>query len=374
MQAIHRFCDNILSPNDYFEFYILRKEKLIMSFPTPPLDLVLGNLQSAYQARGWPCQVMANPIIRQLPWSTLFFVTLETGRIVVKIVHFPDQTTAEISWQAEELLQRGQREYETMVKLEQHFEGMTDFHTIHPILYLKEINAIVMEHIDAVPVHHFYPQPDRLWRMDSNALQTFHQAGAWLAHFHRLPLQLFDPHRQHHPQESLATLLTHQQHLEGHGVHLTTIPYWEKALERLSQITETPYCWAHGDFHMRNILRQSDGRLIGFDTALELIESPAYDLGKFLADLQTRKERLVTGLPGLAQIAHLRQAFLEGYGPLSVSSDLLALYEGRFMLQKWKESLEALPDALKFALGKQINRVMRQNFREWAAKITQNIS
>lgn len=125
---------------------------------------------------------------------------------------------------------------------------------------------------------------------------------------------------------------------------------------------------------MRNILRQSDGRLIGFDTALELIESPAYDLGKFLADLQTRKERLVTGLPGLAQIAHLRQAFLEGYGPLSVSSDLLALYEGRFMLQKWKESLEALPDALKFALGKQINRVMRQNFREWAAKITQNIS
>jgi hypothetical protein len=138
------------------------------------------------------------------------------------------------------------------------------------------------------------------------------------------------------------------------GVDLGSWPVWERTLAILSQVTDAERVWAHGDFHLRNVLVLSQGGVLGFDTALERVDSPYYDLGKFVADLKTRRATLLRlGLlppPGLIQ--SLTQSFLSGYlGGSPRPGPSLALYEGFFIVQKWVESLRQVRDTLSSRAG-----------------------
>jgi hypothetical protein len=74
--------------------------------------------------------------------------------LVAKIVHFPDQTSAEVSWQSEELLIRGRREFETLQQVSNHFIQLTNpwLSTVYPRAYLPQLNAVVMDFAAGTPL------------------------------------------------------------------------------------------------------------------------------------------------------------------------------------------------------------------------------
>lgn len=303
--------------------------------------------------------------IRQMRWSNLFFLTVEgppgTQKLVAKIVHFPDQTTPELSWTSEELLIRGQREYDSMKRIADHFEAQPDklLCTLTPRTYLREINAIVMDYVDAEPLYERYGtvSGEKL----EEAKRMMERTGQWLRWFHQLSFEDAEPKRRFTPADSLTSLLGEVEKLHRFGVYPDRLAGWERAIQKLGTINSAARSWSHGDFHMRNVLVLEGGKILGFDTALERVDHPAYDLGKFVADMQTRRDRILRlGLrPSRQTIQALTDAFLSGYGTHEGNDRLaLALYEGRFIFQKWVESIEALNENLT-GIAAPVNRLMQ---------------
>jgi aminoglycoside phosphotransferase (APT) family kinase protein len=289
----------------------------------------------------------APPRVRQMSWSTLYFLALDgpTGRqeVVAKIVHFPDQAAPEISWQSDELLLRGQREYESMARVYEHFAPQTDLLALRPLAYVPAVNAVVMEYAAGTALYDACATPSHLLTpaQRNYARRMMGRAGAWLRHLHTLPLDGAPPERIFGPADSWRALLHELDRLQARRIRLDDLRARIQA--SLSDLTPDQRVWTHGDFHMRNVLIQPGDRLLGFDTALERIDSPYADLGKFVADLQTRRARILRLglLPGATTVALLRAAFLAGYfGADPVDARRLALYEGRFLFQKWNESLD----------------------------------
>jgi|GEM_PF-3178630 len=288
-------------------------------------------------------------------WSTLYFLPVsnagERQDLVVKIAHFPDQTTPEPSWQSEELLRRGQREFETMERIASHFTQQPDplLSALQPRAYLPEINAIVMDFVKGQPLYDecFTGQGVLTNRGRRRAEKIMHRTGCWLRHFHHLPLENVPPKRLHHPGETFEAILAVVDTLSTLGINPTAWPHWNETLAFLRQVNPPEVVWTHGDFHLRNVFvfyYPHDG-VLGLDTALERVDSPYFDLGKFIADLKTRRGVILSrGLfPPLAVTQSLIKAFLSGYlagEPLAVLP--LALYEGRFILEKWVQSLTVI--------------------------------
>jgi len=305
--------------------------------------------------------------LRHMPWSTLYF--FHDYGLVIKIVHFPDQTTPNTSWESDELLKRGKREYNAMTTLHHTFMG-THFATIEPIAYIKQINALVMRYVDGVSLYDQYIYGIRWLRQQPALLNVAQQAGEWLARFHEISQQQdlrsqYPPYQEH---TALNTVKTIKQFIETlkvqYDVTLTMPP--------LTAIPdEHPVVWVHGDFHMRNVLILKTEQILGFDTAFELTDSPAYDIGKFLADMKTRKQRLLSGgvLPPIKRIKQWEAAFLAGYnktGSSSASMQLIWLYEGRFLLQKWCETLEILSKKKGASVWiPVVNQTFRQLYHQW---------
>jgi hypothetical protein len=320
-------------------------------------EAVLAHLASRSGLRPRSLVLAHLPRLVHKPWSTLYFLTVSEGgerhQVVAKIVHFPDQATPEVSWQSEELLIRGQSEFDTLTSVYHHFARQPDrsLAALYPLAYLPEINAIVTDFVDGRPLYdaclamrHLLSPGGR-----QRARHMMQQAGEWLQWFHRMPLQDAPAERSFGPPHIFQALLQEVEQLRTLGVDLGSWPLWERTLAVLSQVTDSERVWTHGDFHLRNVLVLSQGGVLGFDTALERVDSPYFDLGKFLADLKTRRATLLRlGLlppPGLIQ--SLTQAFLSGY--LSESPKpcaALALYEGFFIVQKWVESLTLVRDTL----------------------------
>jgi hypothetical protein len=169
--------------------------------------------------------------------------------------------------------------------------------------------------------------------------------------FHRLPLDNAPRERIFSSSDTFSALLNSVDQLRCFGVDPSTWPQWSYTLAALSQVSHTGRVWTHGDFHLRNVLVVfPHDAVLGLDTALERIDSPYYDLGKFIADLKTRRAMILRGglLPPPGVIQALTRAFLSGYlagAPVSVLS--LALYEGRFIFEKWVESLTVIRETFR---------------------------
>jgi hypothetical protein len=295
----------------------------------------------------------APPRVREMPWSTLYFLNIAgpDGRqcVVAKIVHFPDQTAADVSWKSEELRLRGRREYESMARVHGHFAAATDcgLRALRPLGYLPEMNIVLMEYAAGVTLYDACAAPARLLTPAQRryAHRMMHCAGQWLRHLHTLPLDGSSSERLFGPAAAYQALLEEVERLRQRGVDAALWPRWEEAQIALREVASDQQVWTHGDFHMRNLLILPGGRLLGFDTALERIDSPFYDVGKFIADMKTRRARILRGglLPGARTVERLCAAFLDGYlGGQPLDRRRLALYEGRFFFAKWNESLDLL--------------------------------
>jgi hypothetical protein len=282
--------------------------------------------------------VTSAPQIREMPWSTLYFMGVDGRAVVVKIVHFPNQTDPQISWQSEELLIRGQREYNSIVTVYQHFAQQDPLCAMQPLGYIRDINAVVTEFVSGVPLYNACATPARLRTSDQRvyAEKMMYRTGQWLRHFHTLPLGDVPEERLFGPTDATRALASEIDHLRQRGITVRLPDIHVETEDRI---------WTHGDFHMRNVLVLSEDRILGFDTALERVDSPYADLGKCIADLKTRRARILRlGLiPSARTIQRLEDAFLAGYGK-PVDRQALALYEARYFFQKWNESLDALDE------------------------------
>jgi hypothetical protein len=321
-----------------------------------PTDFIVQTVLEYYNNRynaHW--QLVGEPRVLHMLWSVLYFITLKKDdkvqQIVVKIIRFPDQAEANISWQNAELLLRGSREYQSMERLYNWFRGQeaNGLYCIPPETYIPEINAIVMHYVDGKSLYHASLTLSRLLRpgASAHARQLLYDTGRWLRHFHNIPLGEVPTERAHSPANSVAALCHEADKLAAFGVSLTSFTDWSQALKILQSLSDDRRVWAHGDFHMRNTLVLPGGSILCFDTAFERTDSPYYDMGKFVADLKSRRSRILRWglLPSDHETRVLANAFLSGYfqkEPWDVR--LLSLYEGQFLLQKWNESLEVIND------------------------------
>jgi hypothetical protein len=181
----------------------------------------------------------------------------------------------------------------------------------------------------------------------ANAQKLLHNTGRWLRHLHTLPLGDVPVERQRSPADSLNAVCAEADKLRTYGISLDSFPDWHKTLDILRSLSDEKRVWAHGDFHMRNVLILDGDDTLCFDTAFEFSDSPYYDMGTFIADLKSRRSRILRWglLPSDHETRVLSNAFLTGYFQGEKwDVRLLSLYEGRFLLQKWNESLEDIND------------------------------
>ncbi|GAB4479230.1 MAG: hypothetical protein Kow00124_24580 [Anaerolineae bacterium] len=319
-------------------------------------DTVLAHL-SARDGRAWS---LTGPTrLMQRAWSTLYFLSAADGQgqpnpLVVKIVQFPNQQRIETSWESDELLLRGRREFESISRVYQHFAAATDrwIAAPRPQAYLPSLNAVVVDFVVGLPLYPPYVSSRRLLfsqRARREARTLMHRAGAWLRWFHRLSLSDMPLDRVFGPRHALDTLRQTAEWLRSAGVSVESWPRWQGTLDALRRVTVPLLVWTHGDFHQSNVLVSPEGRVFCLDTALERIDSPYYDLGKFVATLRTPRTRILSMglLPPRRVVDGLVRAFLQGYFAGDPTDTLpLALYEGYFIFQKWQESIEAAHDAL----------------------------
>lgn len=327
-------------------------EKESYANPTFITDAVIAYLNQRYGAN-W--QLQGEIQIRYMLWSVLYFITVTNGdqlkKLVVKIIRFPNQERADVSWTNDELLLRGSREYASMERINAlfHDQAQNGLHCIRPEIYLPEINAVVMDFADGKSLYHASLTLTQLLRpgASANAQKLLYDTGRWLRRLHTMPLGDVPAERQRNPSDSVKAVCDEADKLKSHGVSLDTFPDWHKTLDILRTLSDEKRVWAHGDFHMRNVLVVKNDEILCFDTAFEFTDSPYYDMGTFIADLKSRRSRILRWglLPSDHETRVLSNSFLSGYFQNEKwDVRLVSLYEGRFLLQKWNESLEVIDD------------------------------
>ncbi|MFN8373157.1 MAG: phosphotransferase [Anaerolineae bacterium] len=320
--------------------------------PTQIADRVLAYFNDNY---GHLWNLNGDVQIKHMLWSVLYFITVTNGektqKLVVKIIRFPNQTDPAVSWTNDELLLRGSREYASMERINSlfHDQGANGLYCIPPVVYIAEINAIVMGYVEGQSLYHSSLTLSRLLRpgASAHARILLKNTGRWLRQLHSLPLGEVPAERQRRQADSVQAIVVEVDKLKSHSVSLDAFPDWHKTLDILHSLSDDKQVWAHGDFHMRNVLVPKGDDILCFDTAFEFTDSPYYDMGTFIADLKSRRSRILRWglLPSDHETRVLSGAFLSGYfqnEPWDVR--LLSLYEGRFLLQKWNESLEVIDD------------------------------
>lgn len=89
-----------------------------------------------------------------MPWSGIYILPLQIGnttsKIVAKLSRHPKQKNTSESWEDDDLIDRGLREYDSLSKIYAHFQVHGDhrLQAIRPIIFLRSINAIVMDFFD----------------------------------------------------------------------------------------------------------------------------------------------------------------------------------------------------------------------------------
>jgi aminoglycoside phosphotransferase (APT) family kinase protein len=172
----------------------------------------------------------------------------------------------------------------------------------------------------------------------SRALLT--STGRWLRRLHGIRPNGLVPRETVRPADARRGIRQELDRLERSGAPLDR-GWWTRQLDRLGpDAPSAESVWLHGDFHLGNVQVDDDGRVVALDTALLRRGSAHADVGKFLADLKTRRGRILRRgwIPGRRTTDALERAFLEGYFGAETSPDLatLRLFEGWYLLRKWR--------------------------------------
>jgi hypothetical protein len=300
--------------------------------------------------------IVEKPIeVLEMKWSAVYFLNLtEQGqpqKIVVKVSRYPEQQRIEESWQEDHLIDRGIREYKSLVRLYDHFQAHGDnmLTVVRPIAFIRDINGIVMGFFDAPSFYGACMRPQHMISATGrrHTEKLLYRTGEWLRIFHTIsiPDQPIEQDRVFSPAQARQLLLEAVGRLQQNGVDPTRWHNWSAIQSTLEQIDSNERVWIHSDFHMGNVRVLSEERILGFDTGLDKRDHPYSDVGKFLADIQSRGSRILSFglLPSNTVVERFRQQFLGGYlQGRELQPQLLALYEGQYLFEKWEDSLNTL--------------------------------
>lgn len=311
--------------------------------------------------------------VLEKPWSIIYFMTLterdKKHRIVIKVSRFPDQQRAEESWEEAHLIDRGVREYDSLVRIYDYFQSQPNdmLRAVRPIAFIRDINGIIMDFIDGDSFYQSCMKPKRILAPNGKqrAQELAYRSGEWLRTFHDLSLSMPETttelDRLYSPAHARKWLLEAVERIQKHGVDPTKWAIWSDIESALNSLNSDEHVWIHSDFHMGNAMVLAEERILSFDTALDKQDHPYTDVGKFLADIQSRASHTMSLqlVPSVATVEKLRQQFLEGYlQGRAVNQQLLALYEGQYLFEKWDESLEALATRLPTKVPRVAQRLL----------------
>jgi hypothetical protein len=300
-------------------------------------------------------------------WSFQFDLTAETpsGRrlLVVKIPRWEGAPTLEAALDAGP--QEGtEREHATLEALAAAVAGSGDpgLTAVLPVAYLPEINAVITERLEAVPLR------CRLGRWpgsEGRQAEALRRTGRALRLYHDHVAGAADGVWN---GQALAA------ELEGEARSGRIPAPWLAALASLARQARERHGGpalvgaAHGDFNLANVLVTRDGRVAVLDP--NLVPGPLLaDAAKLLTDLRMRRSRVLTfGLLGRKGLAAAEAAFLEGYGPADRS--LLAFLRAVATVRRgleMEERLPARPAALRRLAGWVLRRYPMAESSRWGA-------
>lgn len=338
-------------------------------------------------------RLQETPLVLQKDWSTLYFINLANHekrlKLVAKISCFPDQLSPETSWQSRELLTRGKEEFQAITCVYDHFSSnrRRSFSAIQPHAYIPQINAVVMDWVSGKTL---YKKCFSICLLSSRrgvrqAEQLFFLTGQWLRKFHEISMINKPSNELIAQSDPVDKLIERVDDLKNCGVIPFSPDLLEKIISILRRVNIGHRRWIHSDFHLQNVLVLSNGKVLAIDTAMSMFDSPLYDLGKFLANLKTRR-RIVQSFgifPSPRIIKGFETAFLRGYfGQEKVPVVLLALYEGQFIFLKWKEYVDIVHETFISShlrvgtkLGeKMVSITFNRITKEWVNKLLAGVN
>jgi hypothetical protein len=239
---------------------------------------------------------------------------------------------------------RSTLEYDALSAIHHHFSRIDDrrLGAVRVLDLLPEHRAVVMESVPGTSLRTLLlkslPRPKA--RIDSTLEAAFRHAGAWLRAYHRLPLR--ESAETRHTCRTDYIRFNHRvaTFLYRH-TNDATVCEWVRRGESIAREVlpeQLPLGLGHGDFALRNLIVESDGRITGLDT-LGRYRTPIYeDIGCFLANLWCSWPQVVSPGAGFRRthMAAYEQSFLNGYfhdGPVPVGA--VRLYEVQALLDLW---------------------------------------
>lgn len=236
-------------------------------------------------------------------------------------------------------------QYTALVAIYEYFNDLheTQFGAIRALDYLPEYYAVFTEDSNDPNLRqlllkesrwHFPPTRGRL-------TVEFHNVGAWLQLYHRMPKKDYVNVRHEHRQDyidAIVTLVDFLKKTQGDDTFLKATA--SKLINQARAVLpETlPLGLGHGDYAMRNILVGPNHRVTVLDTFAKW-QTPIYeDVGYFINELKMSFSQVFS--QGMAfspdQMASYEDAFLKGYfGEGPVPYPAIRLYEALAMLDKW---------------------------------------
>ncbi|MEZ4870525.1 MAG: phosphotransferase [Caldilineaceae bacterium] len=236
-------------------------------------------------------------------------------------------------------------EYRALAQIYQHFTRLQDdrFDAIHPLEYLPDFPAIIMEEKKAPNLRHLLMQTHRL-RMQRSVRdfsQIFHNAGAWLRAYHALPKVEYTLTRHATRADFVQSINDFAAFLSttlGNRAYVQQLATWavDQAEALLPDLL--PMGLGHGDYATRNILVGPADCVTVLDT-LSKWQTPIYeDIAYFLFRLKAAgPQALGQGLLfSPARLAAYEQAFLQGYwGTEPIPYAQIRLFEVQALLDYW---------------------------------------
>ncbi|MBM3695450.1 MAG: aminoglycoside phosphotransferase family protein [Actinobacteria bacterium] len=285
-------------------------------------------------------RLLSLSIPRPYAWSHQFEAGAATAsggrRLVVKIPRWEEAPTLEAALAAGP--QEGtRREYAALEAMAAAVAAAADpgLAAVAPVAYLAEINAVVTERLEAVPLaSRLGRHPGSagrgmvLLRRAGRALRLYHEAVAGAA-----PGR-FDGAWRAAELEARAR--------RSMGAALLPAEAWARLAQEARRRDGTPVAVGatHGDFSPANVLVTADDRVALLDP--NLVPGPLLeDAAKLLAALRTRRAIVLTrGRWGEPRLRAQEQAFLEGYRP--GDSGLLGFFQAVATAQRAVEMEERL--------------------------------
>jgi hypothetical protein len=187
--------------------------------------------------------------------------------------------------------------------LAEHGESVT---AVRPLTYVAEDGVVFNPRVFGAPLS------DHLRNLNQGVARCLLHAGAALHALHHLPQATVGPLPAHDFASEVSEIAREAcDHIPAllPSVGAAMDALLDRARELHQQLPQEPPTFTHGDFKCEHVWAAPGGStLIDFDNSC--LADPAFDVGKFLADLQLW--HVTFGLP---ELERAQERFLAGYAP-----------------------------------------------------------